>query len=151
MTQKLHVSGLCAGGAMPVLIHLLTALVIAAILGLILVTGLRRTGPWPAALGFLLLITLAAWAGGIWIPPFGPRLWGVALVPFLIAGILVALLLAALTPPREPSTVHFQTRTEKRIEERSPSGIWNIFFFSLLTALAVIIAVRYLFPPEPAF
>ncbi|MFP4070593.1 MAG: hypothetical protein ACLFTB_00960 [Desulfovibrionales bacterium] len=132
-------------------LHIIFALVIAVILGLIFATGFKRTGPWPGVIGFVLLIFLAAWAGGIWITPFGPSLWGVFIVPFFIAGLIFALLLAAATPfQSEDSTVHFETREEHREREEERS-MWGIFFWALIIAMAVVILVRYLIPVEPVY
>jgi hypothetical protein len=132
---------------MLILYHLAVALVITLVLGLVFITGLRRTGPFPGVLGFLLLILLVSWAGGIWMTPFGPELQGVSVVPFVLAGLIVALVLSAFTRPREPSTVHLQTRTEKRIEEKIPGSPWNLLLISLVLVLIVAIVTRYVVSP----
>ncbi len=74
------------------LYHVLFALAVAPLLGIILWAGLRRPGPWAddevgeiGLLMFFLLIFLAAWAGGTWICAIGPPLWGVYRVPFVEA------------------------------------------------------------------
>jgi hypothetical protein len=122
---------------MLILIHLAVALVITLVIGLVFITGLRRSGPFPGVIGFLLLILLVAWSGGIWMTPFGPELWGVAFIPFALAGLLAALILAAFTPPKEGSTVHLQTRTEKMLEEEVPGSPWSLLL-SLILVLAIV-------------
>src|SRR5689334_22780496 len=58
----------------------------------------RFSGLEPASIFVLLLILfLATWAGGIWLVPFGPRLWGVAWGTFVVVGLVVALLMAAVS------------------------------------------------------
>jgi hypothetical protein len=127
---------------MLILIHLAVALVITLVIGLVFITGLRRSGPFPGVIGFLLLILLVAWSGGIWMTPFGPELWGVAFIPFALAGLLAALILAAFTPPKEGSTVHLQTRTEKMLEEEVPGSPWSLLL-SLILVLVLAIVAHY--------
>jgi hypothetical protein len=55
-------------------------------------------GPWDSFLWFVLVVALFAWAGGIWIMPFGPRWWGIGWFPIIWMGILVALLLTSVSP-----------------------------------------------------
>jgi len=45
----------------------------------------------------LLILFLATWAGGIWLVPIGPRLWGVAWGSFVVVGLVVALLIGAVS------------------------------------------------------
>jgi hypothetical protein len=47
----------------------------------------------------LLILFLATWAGGIWLVPLGPRLWGVAWGSFVVVGLVVALVIAAVSRP----------------------------------------------------
>src|SRR5215471_6809262 len=87
---------------------LVISIVCAAVLLPIAAQGgwrIGRTSLDPLALFILLLILfLATWAGGIWLVPIGPRLWGVAWASFVAVGFLVALLIGALIGPRDAST-----------------------------------------------
>jgi hypothetical protein len=47
----------------------------------------------------ILILFLATWAGGIWLVPVGPRLWGVAWGSFVVVGLVVALVIAAVSRP----------------------------------------------------
>lgn len=130
------------------LTHLVVALVIAVVLTLIFSMGFRRTGPWPGIVAFALLVFFAAWAGGIWISPFGPTLWGAFVMPFLVVGVIFALVLAAASPPRpqDGTTVRME-RTENytpSAEERRREVSLSIFFWTLMAILAVAVAARYL-------
>jgi hypothetical protein len=58
------------------------------------------TGPWTGFWAFLVLVLLVAWAAGVWVRPFGPTVWGVAWAPYLVFGLIAALIVAAVTPPR---------------------------------------------------
>lgn len=80
-------------------IDLLFALVIALLLTAVFAAGFRRRGPWGIWWIFLLVIFLAAWAGGVWMTPFGPTLFDVYWLPFVFVGLVAALLLAAAAPP----------------------------------------------------
>ena len=45
------------------------------------------------------------WAGGIWLRPAGPLLWGVSFINFLIVGLVATLLILAFSPPPEDGAV----------------------------------------------
>ncbi|MCI0635196.1 MAG: hypothetical protein L0206_14995 [Actinobacteria bacterium] len=51
---------------------------------------------------FFLLIWLATWAIGAWIAPVGPTVYGAPVLTFLFVGILLTLVIAAMTAPRGP-------------------------------------------------
>lgn len=61
----------------------------------------RDEHPGWTALAFLFLaLFLPIWAGGMWLGPMGPAMFGMYALPFLLIGLCVALLLAAVSPPR---------------------------------------------------
>lgn len=133
------------------LIDFLFAAVFAILLTLIFTTLFRRKGPWSRGLVFFLVVFLAAWAGGIWVVPFGPTLFGVSWLPFLIAGLFVALILAAAIPPQMS-----EQPSEKKIElERGSEAIdqkrFDAFFFLLIGALLIAVILGYLFTLEPVY
>lgn len=102
----------------------------------------RKPELWPTALFLFLVLFLAAWAGGVWVRPSGPRLLGVAFIPFFLAGGVVALLLlAAATPTRRPRNAEEE---QERAEEAAAVGVaFGIFFWALLLSLVAVIAIRY--------
>lgn len=127
------------------LIDFLFAAVFAVLLTLIFSTLFRRKGPWSRGLVFFLVVFLAAWAGGVWLVPFGPTLFGVTWLPFLIAGLFVALILAAALPPQmteEPSKkkIVLEKRTDAVEQKR-----FDAFFFLLIGALLIAVILGYLF------
>jgi len=69
----------------------------------------RRSGPWASNLVFFAIIFLAAWAGGVWIAPIGPTLFGVYWIPYLIFGLMAAL----LPLPDRPEKGKCPTRQKK--------------------------------------
>ncbi len=116
------------------------ALVIALVLAGILAYPLDRRGPGPAEglVFFFLILFLAAWAGGVWLTPVGPPLWGVPWVSFLLVGIIIALIVAAGAPPRRPPV-------EAPPEEVGAAGavavtLGVVFYVALIALLAAILA-----------
>lgn len=136
-------------------VELLFALVIALFLSLILVAAIgwrhpARGGSGPAVFFLFLIIFLVAWAGGAWMEPFGPVLWGGYWLPFLLIGLFVALILAAVTPgePRRrraasglPSEMERAARQE---ETAAGAVLFGVFFWVLLIVALIAIAAAYL-------
>lgn len=98
-----------------------------------------------------LILFLATWAGGIWIRPFGPTLWGLHWLTFLLVGVLIALFLALSAPRRAPrgrhETLDMLERLEK--EEKFEEATYitlGIFFWVLLAFLLAAVVVRYIWP-----
>lgn len=120
-------------------IDLLFALVIGLLLTALFALLFNTRGPWEVIWVFLLIIVLGAWVGGLWLVPFGPVLFDVAWVPFLLAGLFFALILAAATPP--PPTAAGTSV--------SPAGTeaalaFSIFFWILLLGLVAAIVLAYI-------
>jgi len=121
--------------------HLLFALVIGFILTLVFAVGFRRSGPWGSVAIFFAIVFLLTWAGGLWIAPFGPSLWGVYWLPFFIVGLLFALLLAASGPSRPPRNA--QEAVEGAKAEIAVQSILNLFLWLLIVGLIAGIIVHY--------
>lgn len=122
----------------------LFALAIGLLLTALFGTLFRTHGPGAAWWTFLLIVFLAAWVGGLWIRPFGPPLFGVVWLPFLLMGLFFALLLAAAIParpPRTPGEAISQARTKE-----ATATVLGVFFWVLLIGLVVAIVVGYLVP-----
>lgn len=123
--------------------ELLFALFIGIVLSLLLVGVLGRRGPGPL-LGFMfffLLLFLFTWAGGVWLVPAGPVAWGqFPWLSVLILGLIVALLLAAVTEPHRPRQL---TPGEAAAEAEEVAVTFTAFFWILLGALVATIALAY--------
>ena len=132
-------------------IHFIFAVIVALILSLILVRGVRKGGAWPGFLLAALFIFLAAWAGGVWISPFGPAVWDQALLPFIVAGLIAALIIAAVPiAGRQETSVQFSEEKRENVEGTpSPMAAIGIFFWILLVILALAILLGYLYGPDP--
>ena len=129
------------------LIDFLVALAVALLLTVIIAALFGSTGPWPYAWLAFLLILLVAWAAGTWARPIGPPLWGVYWMPFLVFGLVVALVIAAATPPdggrrlsgEVPVSPEAAAREEGASDETAVAvgmGVW-ILFIVLLVALVL--------------
>jgi hypothetical protein len=123
----------------------LTDLLFALVIGLLL-TGLfnllfRNRGPWGLWWVFLIVVFFATWAGGVWVTPFGPIWFGVAWLPFLLIGFLVALLLAAATPTQLPRT---RSEAIAQAEAESAGAVaLSVFFWVLLIGFIGSIIIAY--------
>jgi small-conductance mechanosensitive channel len=131
--------------------HFIFAVIVALVLSLIVVRGLQKGRPWPGFLLAVLFIFLAAWAGGIWISPFGPALWEQAVLPFVVAGLVAALIIAAVPIAGREETGVELTREEREKHERTPSPMATIgvFFWILIVVLALAILLGYIYGPDP--
>jgi hypothetical protein len=131
--------------------ELLIALVFGIILAALLTYPLRREGPGPVGglVFFFLLLFLAIWAGGRWLRPAGPPVYGVSWLGFLFVGILVALILAAAVPPRRPPVRPAEPAAETPSGEVGPAGAaavtLGVFFYVALLALLVVLILGYAF------
>lgn len=122
-------------------VDLLFALVVALLLTAIFSAGFRNRGPWGLWWVFLLVVFLAAWAGGVWLTPFGPPLLDVYWLPFLFVGLVVALLIAAAVPP-EPRRPRAPVAASEVATEEAVAA-FSIFFWVLLIGLALAIILWY--------
>lgn len=125
---------------------LIIAFFVALILSLLLalVFGWERpghAGVWPSLLFLFFIIFVAAWAGGVWIQPYGPVNWSVYWLPFLIVGILFALLLVAVVPPKRPRSRREAKQQAKEVAENDAA--LSFFFWVFLIALVIAAIVGY--------
>jgi hypothetical protein len=122
------------------------ALVIALILTLIFGVGFGGRGWGTGLLIFFIVLFLGTWAGGLWVAPHGPPLWGAAWITFLIVGVFIALLLAALMPPsRKPEPPGMRvTERETEAEGVEPAALaFGAFFWILMIGLVILIIAAY--------
>ncbi|MEW5745957.1 MAG: hypothetical protein AB1805_11045 [Nitrospirota bacterium] len=122
---------------------LIIALLIAIAVTFVFAVVFRRVGPWFSVIVFFFVIFFAAWAGGIWLPPAGPSLWGIYWVPFLVVALIFAFLLAA-TAPALPKREGRESPTPDTEKEKQAAAVFGIFFWILMVALGVTIIARYI-------
>ncbi len=92
-------------------------LVVALAFGLFIVwivsLAFGTRGPWDSFLWFFIVVSIFAWAGGVWLVPFGPMWWGIGWLPIILMAFFVSLLLTAASP---------RTRRWRRAAEKKASG-----------------------------
>jgi hypothetical protein len=121
----------------------LFALFAALILSAIFAVGFRKAGPWENIFSHFMLIFLISWAGGVWLSPVGPPLWSAYWLPFLLVGLVVALLLAAVPLGRKrESTVELVDVKREKKEEKAALLVMGTFFWIL--ALIATLFPRYI-------
>jgi len=116
---------------------------------ILVLTGFAEGGgraAWFAAWPVFLLFFFAILAGGLWMTPVGPPLFGVYFVPFLLMALFVALFWASATPsptwkrragaPPSDSTVQQDDR------QVTAAGLGALFWM-LLVGLAVVAFFGY--------
>jgi hypothetical protein len=92
-------------------------------------------GPWGSLLWFFLIVSLFAWAGGVWLVPFGPNWGGIGWLPIILMAIFVSLLLTAASPRtrhwgrRVEAQASANTNTETRVVV--DSIFWVLLIFLL--------------------
>lgn len=94
--------------------HLVLSLALAVVAVAILVRGLRfrpSMPVWSLSVIFFLVI----WASGVWVVPIGPTRLGISGLPFVLIGILLTVLVAALSRIGA-------TRTRMRSSAKSSRG-----------------------------
>ena len=126
------------------IVELLIALVFAVLLTLVLSAGFGRKGPWASVVTSFLVVFLATWTMGIWFVPFGPVLFGVSWLPFLIGGLIVALVMASAVPPQAlpgANSAKEQPGQEKPVERQKR---FDVFFVVVMVALVAALVVGYL-------
>lgn len=144
------------------LLDLAVAFMIAFVLSAIFVAvlGWRRPGETSGAeaigggaLFFFLILFLATWAGGAWLATPGAAR-GAYWFPFVVVGLLVALVLAAVVPTgeerwrwRHPRAGQATAAAMSAERERAAADLvvgFGVFFWALLIGLALAVLVAYL-------
>ena len=122
------------------ILDLLTAFVITFIVIIVFSTPLRRHGG-AAFWMFAIILFLAAWAGGLWISPFGPVIYNIYWMPFFIAAIICALLITALTPESRKYIVFGTEKNEKADDDTL--RVIGLFSWILVVCLLIVIILKY--------
>jgi hypothetical protein len=132
-----------------ILLELLFALLVALFLGGLFALAARKGGRRTGFSWVFLILFLATWAGGVWAKPFGPSLWGVSWLPFVLAGLIFFLIMAVLAPKQPPrdryETIEMLDRIEreKKLDHFTYISL-SVFFWILLLILLTAIIIRYL-------
>jgi len=120
------------------------AMAIALILVLLFSLVFRYRGPWNSVLLFFVVVLMATWAGGVWLTPVGPAVGGFYWMPFLMAGLIVSLLLAATAiPSKEETTVELVDPKAHRAKRWAAGTALGIAFWVLMMLLLAAVFARY--------
>jgi hypothetical protein len=124
--------------------HFLIALGVAVVLSFILVQAIGRERALAGFLMFMAVILLMSWAGGVWLRPIGPAAGGVYWLPFVLTGLLVALLIAAFhyTNSVRQAPLPLSTK-DRKVHDIKVTTEASLLLWVLLVVLVVIIAVSY--------
>lgn len=114
------------------------------VMALFILVGSR--GPWNNLGLLFVVVLLVSWAGGMWITPMGPPVFGREWVPFLIMAGLFALFLVNIVPHKDKEVV---ASPEEKIEKGDPKNIKDIAtlgiaFWVFICALILSIAIAYI-------
>ncbi|MCF8303367.1 MAG: hypothetical protein K9I94_08860 [Bacteroidales bacterium] len=126
---------------------ILVPLVIAVVIGLIFSLGFHKKGPWGSIVTFILILFLAIWAASLWLNPIGPTAWGIPWYPIIFFGILIAFILAQITPmPRNKFKGRRQMFTEEDEESKETRQVitFDEVFWVLLVAFIIAIVLGYM-------
>ena len=103
------------------------------------VRGVHHSEVSPSRIFFLLLILFfATWAGGIWLAPVGPRVWGESWLGFLVIALLVGLLMAALARP-----LAMRASASAGLGSGEQLPVFNVFTLLLILLLLLAIVAGY--------
>ncbi len=128
--------------------HLLVAVLVALFFSLLLIPFRRpRSAQAKAstAVGVLFLffiLFLGTWAGGLWIAPFGSAWLGVYWMPFVVAGLFVALLMAVTDQSSRRRYERDETDPD-HVEHAALVTAFGMLFWILVMALALAIFAGY--------
>jgi hypothetical protein len=132
-----------------ILLDLFAAFTVALILSLLFALATWKRGRRRGLFWLFFILFLATWAGGLWMKPFGPALWGIHWLSFLLVGAVVALILAvAQSRPRpqgREETIEMLERMKREREAKQVAWITlTIFFWILVLTLLGAIVFRYI-------
>jgi hypothetical protein len=116
------------------IIDLFVALVVGMIIVLIVSRAFGTKGPWGSLLWFFLVVSLFAWAGGVWLVPFGPMFWGIGWLPIIIMGFLVSLILTAASP----RTPRWRRASKEEVtSEAGTRAVVDVIFWVVIICLLI--------------
>jgi hypothetical protein len=101
---------------------------------------------------YFIVLFLLIWAGGVWIRPFGPELWGVAFIRFFIVGLIATLFTLALAPNRKgwffPRRIRGEMIANPSAGVRTPGARIILLTGIMIAVLVAIIVFGYVVPRE---
>ncbi|HEY9164606.1 MAG TPA: hypothetical protein VIS48_00430 [Candidatus Kryptonia bacterium] len=130
------------------IVDLIVALAVGLFIVWIVSLAFGTRGPWGSLLWFFLVVSLFAWAGGVWLVPFGPMWGGMSWLPIVCMGILAALLLTAASPraPRRRMTAQEEDAKDKAQSESR--AVIDVIFWVVIICLLLLAISHYAWYPH---
>jgi hypothetical protein len=124
--------------------HLLIALGVAVVLSIALVLALGRESAFAGFAVTLVVIMLMSWAGGVWMRPIGPAAGGVYWLPFVLTGLLAALLIGTFHYAKTVKQAPIPQRLkDERVHQAKVTAELGLLFWVLLIVLVAVIGAAY--------
>ena len=123
------------------LVDLALALVVGLLLSWIFVRFVHDEGPWRRPWAFAVAIFLFAWAGGAWFAPgtLSDGWWLTYWIPFLVVGLVAALLIVTASPQREIETDE-QAEQLRREQQAVLLSVTVLWWFLGATLIGLVVA-----------
>jgi hypothetical protein len=121
---------------------ILIALAAAFILTVVFSYSFGRTSAWPGVILFFIFVFLAAWTGGLWVTT-GPAYRGLSWVPYVVAGLIIAVILAWVTAQKGLQMKQPRAGTPAEIQP-AESPLADIFAWTIIGLFVVLIILGYL-------
>lgn len=128
---------------------IITAIAVGVVITLIFALGFRRLGPWQRVFVFFIVVMLAAWAGGVWASGAGARVGNIYWLPFLLFGLVAAVIIAATAPRTTipPRSKREYVRRREYLRQKREEGqlvsAFDWFFIITLVILGIVIMLGY--------
>jgi hypothetical protein len=120
------------------LIDLGLALAVSLVLSWLLLRFVQEHGPWRKPWLFGMVIFLFAWAGGAWIGPGLESGWVTYWIPFVLVGLVTAVLIVAVSPRHELRT---DEDTEQFEREEQAVLLSSAVLMWVLSATVVVLGI----------
>jgi hypothetical protein len=130
-------------------IEFLMALIIALFLIFLFALFTHRRERKKGLFWVFIMLFFATWAGGVWLTPLGPTLWGAHWLAFVVVGMTLLLILLITLPPGAPrgrqETLDMLERIEREKEmEKFTHVTLGALFWLLLCILIIALLFRYI-------
>ena len=101
---------------------------------------------WPSLVFVFAVGMVLIWAGGAWLTPFGPALFGAHWAPFVVVGVVFGLVLAATGAAQRPPRTGRENQAQQEVDTQvdfAARSIFGVFFWILVAVVFSALLVRY--------
>jgi hypothetical protein len=118
------------------------ALAAALLLSWIFLRFVHEHGPWRRPWAFALVIFLFAWAGGAWIAPGLTSGWITYWIPFLLVGLVTAVLIVTVSPRHDLRSAEDADQFQR--EQEAVLLSVTVFWWALAAMMVGLAVAAYL-------